>query len=194
MVRVKTVIFLAIGCLMIASGFVVWAIAQHKKSFAWDRLLLTSPSFSNGTILPSEFTCDGTNVNPVISIQNIPDGTESVVVDMIDTSGLGNHADWVLWNASPLINKIPKNAPPDVGVIGVNDFGKNEYDGPCPEKGARHYKYEAYALNTILDLPASANYSELQQAIDKHVLAYGSISVVYTKQNNIEVDTNSIGQ
>jgi Raf kinase inhibitor-like YbhB/YbcL family protein len=178
-VRVKTFIILAIGGLVIAFGYVVFAIFVHTHTYAYQQLLVSSDAFVTEQEVPSAYTCNGTDVNPELLIQNIPDGAQSVAVDLVDTSNASNQANWLMWNISPEVTAIPEHANASVGQIGVNAAGKNAYSGPCAPSGTRHYHYEAYALDTILDLPATANYADMQQAMKTHIVAYGSLTGLY---------------
>jgi Raf kinase inhibitor-like YbhB/YbcL family protein len=182
-VRVKTFIILAIGVLVIAGGYGIFTIFARNQNATWEQLLLTSSAFATGTTIPAAYTCDGANVNPPLSLQNIPDGAQSVVIDLVDTSMSQNQANWLIWDVSPEVMQIPQNANASVGDIGVNEAGKNGYAGPCKtvdnKSNEHHYRFEAYALNTILNLPTSANFADVQQAMKKHIVAYGSLTGIY---------------
>jgi len=62
------------------------------------------------------------------------------------------------------------------GRQGVNDFGKLGYGGPCPPPGKAHrYFFKIYALDKRLDLKAGATKSDLERAMNGHVLAKAEV-------------------
>jgi hypothetical protein len=197
--RTKAFIFLASMFLVAAAGYVVWSVGQAKFSSAWDSMQLSSTDIpqteatSQGAsqaplselMLPQTFSCQGEDINPDLVVEDVPPDAASLAVDMVDTSGIfaGNQAHWLIWNISPDTLKIPANANNLVGVIGTNDAGKQLYSGPCQANdSAKHYRFEVYALDTILDLPQTANYNAYEKAISNHILGYGSLTVSYKRQ------------
>ncbi len=182
MVRIQTIALLTLGVLIIATGITVLSVIL-RKNIGWSPMLVSNPKFADGGMLPASNTCDGDDVNPSLSINDAPPGTQSLMVDLIDPSLFNQQASWVVWNISADVTQIPRNTKPDVGVIGLNSFGKNTYTGPCPTNGSvHHYRYEAYALNTILDLPSSSTYGQVQKAIKNHVIGYGALTISYSRQ------------
>lgn len=129
--------------------------------------------FSNNQAIPSKFTCDGKNVNPELNITGIPANSKSLslIVDDPDAPS-GDFVHWVMWNFGPETQQIKENTiPTDVGtVVGKNDFGNNEYGGPCPPSGTHRYQFTVYALDVKLNLAASAGKQELLQAMNGHIL------------------------
>lgn len=197
--RTKTFIFLASMFLVAAAGYVVWSVGQAKFSSAWASMQLSSTDIPqpeatfqgsgqapvSQLMLPQTFTCQGQDINPNLVVEDVPPDAASLAVDMVDTSGIfaDNQAHWLIWNISPDTLKIPTNANNLVGVIGTNDAGKQLYSGPCQANNStKHYRFEVYALNTVLDLSQTANYSAFQKAISNHILGYGSLTVSYKKQ------------
>jgi hypothetical protein len=62
----------------------------------------------------------------------------------------------------------------DVGLAGRNDFGDVGYGGPMPPvgHGPHRYYFRLYALDVPkLGLPESASRSDLEHAMEGHVLA-----------------------
>lgn len=142
-------------------------------------LVVTSPVFANNEIIPAKYTCIGSDVNPAITITDIPDHTKSLalIVDDPDAPN-GTFDHWVMWNI-PVTNKIDENSAP--GVQGKNGKGENKYMGPCPPSGTHHYNFKLYALDTKLDLPAGSDKNMLLKAMDKHILASGGLIGLFNK-------------
>ena len=65
---------------------------------------------------------------------------------------------------------IGEKSVPVGGVQGTNDFGKRNYSGPCPPSGTHRYFFKIFALDSRLDLKASARRAELDAAMKSHVL------------------------
>lgn len=58
------------------------------------------------------------------------------------------------------------------------------YRAPCPPQNvpvAHHYAFELFALDTRLDLPASATRADVMKAMDGHVTGHASIVVPYNR-------------
>jgi Raf kinase inhibitor-like YbhB/YbcL family protein len=140
---------------------------------------VSSPAFGENESIPSQFTCDGLNVNPQLNIDQIPSNakTLAVIVDDPDAPG-GDFVHWVAWNL-PVASQIKEHSRS--GAEGINDFGKNNYGGPCPPKGTHHYHFKVYALDDKLSLPMNSGKAELEDAMQGHVLAFGELTGLYRR-------------
>jgi Raf kinase inhibitor-like YbhB/YbcL family protein len=138
-------------------------------------LIIGSPSFRNGDNIPTRYTCRGENIQPAITIKDIPPGTQTLALIVEDPdASKGTFDHWVAWNIPPTGTIEENNSP---GIQGKNGGGKNGYTGPCPPAGTgtHHYHFKVYALDTKLDLPAGADKAQLMQAIKDHILAEGEL-------------------
>ena len=45
-------------------------------------LQVSSPAFKDNGLIPVKYTCEGENINPAISVKNIPQQTKSLVLIM----------------------------------------------------------------------------------------------------------------
>jgi Raf kinase inhibitor-like YbhB/YbcL family protein len=142
-------------------------------------LVIKSPAFEDNEFISSKYTCDGVNVNPEISIGEIPKDTKSlaIIVDDPDAPS-GSFCHWLMWNIAPK-NSIKENSAP--GIQGRNSFGENKYDGPCPPSGKHHYHFKVYALNTKLNLLVSTDKNELEKAMRDHIIARGELVGLYKR-------------
>jgi phosphatidylethanolamine-binding protein (PEBP) family uncharacterized protein len=58
-----------------------------------------------------KYTCDGTNVNPPLRIENVPDELDlGLVFDDIDAPR-GSYVHWILWNMDPGTKEIKRTVP-----------------------------------------------------------------------------------
>jgi Raf kinase inhibitor-like YbhB/YbcL family protein len=143
-------------------------------------LKITSSAFSQNGFIPTVYTCESTsNVNPPLSIENLPLQTKSLAVIVEDPdapSGIFDH--WIIWNIAPA-DLIQTN--PTSGIEGTNSFGKMGYAGPCPPSGTHHYHFKVYALNDMLNLQAGSGKQDLLEAMNGKILGKGEIVGLYKK-------------
>lgn len=148
---------------------------------------ITSSAFSQGAVIPDEFTCKGDNKSPQISWSDPPAGTQSLALIVEDPDApAGTYTHWIAYNISPLKKSLPahlQSAPHLEGLMqGKNDFGHTGYGGPCPPKGdkAHRYFFRIYALDTRLDLPPGAGRQQLEEAMLDHIIGQGELMGKYS--------------
>jgi Raf kinase inhibitor-like YbhB/YbcL family protein len=147
-----------------------------------ERITVTSRSFTEGTRIPVDHTCDGNDVMPELVLSSPPENTKSLLVLVEDpdaSSGVFTHM--IAFNIGPDVRRLP--SAPDLAAggetarFGLNDFGGVRYQGPCPPKGEGHrYRFRVIALDKMLDLQEGASRSKIDEAIDAHILGSGSLS------------------
>ncbi|MBN1270611.1 MAG: YbhB/YbcL family Raf kinase inhibitor-like protein [Kiritimatiellae bacterium] len=144
-------------------------------------LTVMSAAFAMGAAIPPKYCCS--QVSPPLAWGDLPPGTQSIAVLCDDPDApAGDWVHWVIFNlpadTTKLDEGVPKSAKlPNGAVQGVNDYGRNGYDGPCPPPGARHrYAFKVFALDTRLALGPTAEKSDLLKAIKGHVLAQGELT------------------
>jgi Raf kinase inhibitor-like YbhB/YbcL family protein len=143
-------------------------------------LTVKSSAFANDAAIPSKFTCDGQNVNPELTISDIPKGTKTLALIVEDPDApKGTFDHWVMWNIPPG-SKIGENSAP--GAQGVNGKKENKYAGPCPPSGTHHYHFKVYALDDELNLPDDTDKKKLMDAMQGHILAQGELIGLYARQ------------
>lgn len=149
-------------------------------------LAITTKSFSPGSAIPKNSTCDGADVSPELSWSGAPDGVQSfaLIADDPDAPvGLWTH--WLIWNIPAHNAELPKGVPKietlsDGARQGRNDFQRIGYGGPCPPPGKPHrYFFKLYALSAKLELKAGAGRNELEAAMKNHILAQGELMGTY---------------
>jgi Raf kinase inhibitor-like YbhB/YbcL family protein len=91
---------------------------------------------------------------------------------------------WVVYNLPPDTKSLPENAAkvglPQGTLLGLNDFKKVGYGGPCPPVGRHRYFHKLYALDITLDL-RSATKAQIQSAMQGHVLVNAELIGTYQK-------------
>jgi Raf kinase inhibitor-like YbhB/YbcL family protein len=150
------------------------------------QIILTSPSFEDGGIIPAKFTMQAA-VSPELKWTPTPAGTKSFVILMHDAEGAiqGSATDvthWLVWNipgdAAGLPEGVPQGAELPNGSRQVS-LHSNGYMGPAALSTwpYHHYTFELFALDTKIDVPAAApkdctaTRAAVMKAIDGHVLA-----------------------
>lgn len=108
---------------------------------------LISNDFDQDGMIPKKFTCDGADISPHLSWEDVPEDTKSFAISCNDPDA--PTGDWIHW----IVHDIPsdvKEIPQGGSVPGSeieNDFGKNSYGGPCPPSGVHRYFFRVYALD-----------------------------------------------
>ncbi|MGB9074790.1 MAG: YbhB/YbcL family Raf kinase inhibitor-like protein [Terriglobales bacterium] len=157
---------------------VTWAPAQtHPKGASAMAFAVRSTDFANGSEIPRAFTCDGEDRSPALEWSEAPAGTKTFALIADDPDApVGTWVHWVIFNIPAGTRGLggavdKKEQLADGTRQGRNDFRKIGYNGPCPPPGKAHrYFFKLYALGTELTLPAGASKSELERAMEGHIL------------------------
>lgn len=181
LVGIVSGVVIVVGCLLI-----VRANRSIMPDFSgYDALQVTCPGFVNETI-PVEFTGNGADRSPEIVLGNLTDDTVSiaVIMDDLDHPIMPGYNHWTIWNIEPQ-SSIPEGVAhgkrvPELGAAmqGVG-YGRHCYRGPKPPFGSHRYRYHVFALDRRLDLAPDSGKKELLQAMEGHILQYGSVTGEY---------------
>jgi Raf kinase inhibitor-like YbhB/YbcL family protein len=157
-------------------------LAQTKSVPGPTSLKVTSSVFPDGGKIPKKYTCDNSNVNPPLRIENLPKAVKSLALIVDDPDAPGRTwTHWLLWNIDPKATEIREDGVPQNAIQGTNDFGSATYGGPCPPSGEHRYYFKAYALDTALSLPSSAKKAAVEKAMAGHIVAQGSLMGTYSR-------------
>ena len=147
-------------------------------------MTLTTTAFPDGDPIPARFTQAGEQVSPELKWTNTPPGTQSFLLHMHDPDVARNkttdtQVHWLVWNipgtATGLPEGVPKGEKLADGSQQISASGP-VYRGPgAPATGpVHHYTFEIYALDTKLDVPATADAFEtranVMKAVQGHIL------------------------
>ncbi len=153
---------------------------EAYKAVDYKVLKVTSMAFADNSLIPSQYTCDGEDINPSLHIEGIPEHARSLAIIVDDPDApAGTWTHWVIWNI-PVTHQIKENDVP--GVQGRNDFRKKRYNGPCPPSGQHRYFYKVYALDAVLELAESADKHDLEKAMSDHIIAFGELVGLYSRK------------
>ena len=150
---------------------------------------LTSSAFKDGGKIPSKYTCDGSNISPPLEISDVPKNAKSLVLIMDDPDipsfvkekfkiEMWDH--WIVFNILPGTKEIPEGKNPK-GVLGKNTGGKLAYGSPCPPDREHRYFFKLYALDSELNLPAGSTKTQIEQAMQGHILAQATLIGKYKR-------------
>jgi Raf kinase inhibitor-like YbhB/YbcL family protein len=144
-------------------------------------MIITSPSFNDGEMIPEKFTCDAGDFNPELQIQNVPPDAKSLALVLHDPDAPmpGGFMHWVVWNIKPETTLIKEESTPPKSVEGKNSAGENQYTGPCPPSGTHHYEFWLYALNILINLPENTEPSDAWKEIKAHAIAEAKLVGLY---------------
>lgn len=145
-------------------------------------LAMTSPAFTQGGVIPVEYTCDGADVSPELNIVGLPAPTRALAIIVEDPDApLGTWYHWVEFDIPADTGSFDiQRATAEIGVRGVNSWNLEGYMGPCPPEGEEHdYIFRIYALSSDLGLPPGVDADEIIGAIDDHVIDTVELTGVY---------------
>ncbi|MDD5109356.1 MAG: YbhB/YbcL family Raf kinase inhibitor-like protein [Candidatus Omnitrophica bacterium] len=141
---------------------------------------LLSSEFEHNSSIPVKFTCQGKNINPPLSIEEVPKAAKSLVliVDDPDAPG-GDFVHWVVYDIA-IISHIEEDSI--FGKQGVNSLGRQGYVSPCPPTGVHRYFFKIYALDKILNLKEGITKVDLEAAMVGHILEKAQLIGLYQKK------------
>jgi Raf kinase inhibitor-like YbhB/YbcL family protein len=153
---------------------------EATRAIDYKQLKIASSAFDENNFIPAKYSCEGEDVNPPLAIENIPEEAKSLVIIVDDPDArAATWVHWVMWNI-PVTHHLKENYVP--GVQGINDFGRQEYNGPCPPHGTHHYYFKVYALDSVLDIPKGSNKLQLEKAMSDHIIAFGELIGLYKRR------------
>lgn len=154
---------------------------------------LSSSAFSSQGPIPSKYTCEGKNVSPPLTWTGAPAATRSfaLIVEDPDAPDPANPktvwVHWILYNIPAEFDSLPEHLeklPPGVGV-GVNDWHKKSYGGPCPPIGRHRYFHRLFALDRVLPDLKAPNKATLEKVMQGHILAEAQLIGTFAAEDRL---------
>ncbi len=160
------------------------ALCSGQGALAADPFSLTSATFKDGTMLNKKNAgniktnpnCIGDNVSPPLAWSNVPAGTKSLALVMVDPEGrqgLGT-VHWVAYGIPGNATGLPEgdaSQPSKRFVGGKGTAGLGHYLGPCtpPGTGMHHYTFTLIATDVEpSELPPGLTRDELFEKLNGH--------------------------
>ncbi len=109
---------------------------------------LKSNDFEDDKTIPIKFTCDGDDVSPQLYWEDIPNMTKSFALSIEDPDApMGTFIHWLVYDIPRRTASFDQGRLPREARQVTNDFGKEDYGGPCPPSGTHRYIFTLYALD-----------------------------------------------
>ncbi|MGZ3397482.1 MAG: YbhB/YbcL family Raf kinase inhibitor-like protein [Isosphaeraceae bacterium] len=156
-------------------------------------VLLKSPAFDSGAVIPKRHTGDGEDLSPPLAWSGLPPDTRELAL-IVDDPDAPSPQPWVHW----IISKIPATDPgiaegvhpkpapsfPTGAIQGKNSWGTIGYRGPAPPKGhgVHHYYFKLYALDAPLSVAVGIDKPGLLKAMQGHILAEAELVGIYQRR------------
>ena len=144
-------------------------------------ITITSSAFSEGSMIPRQYTCDGEDISPELDWFGTPEGTVSLALIMDDPDApMGTWVHWVLYNLPMDLSGL-REGMTGVGLDGSNSWGTTGYGGPCPPSGTHRYFFKLYALDINLDFESIVDKAALEAAMEGHILGQAELMGTYSR-------------
>ena len=141
---------------------------------------LTSAAFGPNETIPSQYTCDGADLSPPLTLSGIP--ADAVSLALIH--GRPRRARRDVGALDGVQHRAADADPTGAGVLGTqrrNSFGTTGYGGPCPPSGTHRYFFTVYALSAELELAEGATKAQVLAAMEGLVLAQAELIGSFAK-------------
>ena len=184
--------FLAIIWFILALPFILaYLLLDHSKNLylihnknTMTKLIIKSPDFKNNWFIPAKFTCDGQDLFPTLEVENIPESAKSLAIMVEDPDApMVRPFIHLLAVNVPVANTIDENIL-SKSTLGVNDFMKLWWNGPCPPVGhwVHHYHFKVYALWNSADLQTGFNLADFVKFMNNQAEILSEWEIVWLYQ------------
>ena len=154
-------------------------------------LKLTSSAFAEGGAIPKTYTCEGQDISPPLAWSGVPQGAKSLVLILDDPDAPDPKAPkmtWVHWvlynlpvNSTGLPEGVTIKALPAGTMVGLNDWKRAAYGGPCPPIGRHRYFHKLYALDSVLRGLKQPDKAAVEAKMRPHILVEATLMGTYEK-------------
>lgn len=147
-----------------------------------DNMKLTTV-FKNNENIPSMYTCDGEDKAPVLTVSNIPEDAQELVLIVDDPDApMGTWVHWLVYDIPVETTVIDEENLPSGVKQGMTDFGRTDWGGPCPPNGRHRYFFKLYALDKKLELPEGIKKLQLENAMRNHIIEKTELIGLYKRR------------
>jgi Raf kinase inhibitor-like YbhB/YbcL family protein len=138
-------------------------------------LRLIAPWAAGGSV-PERYTCDDVDLAPPLSWTDVPAGTQSLALTVVDPDA-NDYVHWIVFDLDPSLTGLSEGDVPAGAVQWPNSAGAAAYRGPCPPPGQDHrYVFTLYALNQQLRVADDASAAEVISDLMRIALDQSSVT------------------
>ena len=150
---------------------------------------LSSSGFSDGSVIPRRFTCDGEDLSPPLQWSDAPPATRCFVLLCDDPDApAGKWHHWAAYDIPCAQVSLAEGGSREAAKQGfkqaINDFGRPGYGGPCPphRHGPHRYRFRLLALSVDrLPIRQSPTCKDVEREARKHTLTEAVLVGVYER-------------
>jgi len=153
---------------------------------------IQSSAFKDGEKIPLQYVmvaAGGKNLSVPLSWKNVPPGTKSFALSMVDPHPVAqNWVHWLVINIPADAASLPEGASRKKMPLGTmelrNSFGETGYGGPQPPKGSGEHPYvfTLYALNVEkVELGANTSLAAFKKMVEGKAIQSASITGKYER-------------
>jgi Raf kinase inhibitor-like YbhB/YbcL family protein len=168
----------------------VLLIFQQGYVSGGDNMEISSSAFKDGEKIPVHYVmpkAGGKNISVPLSWKNIPQGTKSFALSMVDPHPVAkNWVHWFVINIPANVTFIAEGASgkkmPPGAVELASSYGDVGYGGPQPPVGTgdHPYVFTLYALSVEkLNLGTSTSLSAFNRALEGNILGSATLTGKY---------------
>jgi Raf kinase inhibitor-like YbhB/YbcL family protein len=175
-----------------AKGVGVPLAKERPETDTKASLKVSSIAFSNGQPIPEKHSEYADGVSPALEWDAVPGAVSyAIVMEDPDSNPIKPFVHWVAWNIPAAVTSLPEGLQEQLrlmepeGVLqGRNSSGTHGYFGPKPPPGdpAHHYHVQVLALDSMIDLPPTAERDAFLAAAAGHVIAKGEVVGLYQQK------------
>ncbi|MEV6845496.1 YbhB/YbcL family Raf kinase inhibitor-like protein [Actinoplanes sp. NPDC051411] len=141
-------------------------------------LTVTSSDFTDGSAIPSAFTCTGGGHRPTLAWSGVSAPAWAIVVDDPDAPG-GDFYHWVVADLPGSAATVGDSVPAGAHEL-RNSGGSTGWTPPCPPSGTHHYRFTVYALKGRTGIPADSSIDDAFAKISSSASAQGRLTGLVT--------------
>ncbi|MFP5077886.1 YbhB/YbcL family Raf kinase inhibitor-like protein [Rhizobium sp. YIM 134829] len=172
-------------------GFDVPLALARPETEAKGTLTVSSTAFEANGDIPLRHSEYADGVSPPLRWDRQPSAVSyAIIMEDPDSKPAKPFVHWLAWNIPASVTSLPEGLQEQLrlrapeGVLqGRNTAGTHGYYGPKPLAGdpAHAYHVQVLALDTMIDLPPTADRDQLLSALSGHVVAKGELVGLYAQ-------------
>lgn len=169
---------------------IILPVFHQGTVFGGENMEISSAAFKDGEKIPIQYVMPGAggkNISIPLSWKNVPPGTKSFALSVVDPHPVArNWVHWLVINLPPNLTTLDEGASrkrmPSGSVELKNSWGDIGYGGPEPPAGTGDHPYviTLYALKVEdLDLKPNTSLGAFKKAIEGKIIGSASITGKY---------------